>query len=431
MFILGRQADIALAELISFLKVRQIQYVPTRVGTNEIIIESSDSLGELQQFIDRLGGTIKIVFLDREVPLKNPSNFKEPLSELLKTDEIYKTYQAINDRKKSKKPRWTFGISVSAPGIKKNYHSELRRVIHGLALKSKKDLKSKNISSRYVAARGKSMNLSSVVVRKNKLNQDGGTDIFILATDGSIYRGKTVAVQDFEAYSKRDFGRPARNPRAGSLPPKLAQILINLTQLKPPAHILDPFVGQGTLLQEGALAGFEMSGSDVDEEQIGNSRRNLVWLQQQGLISQVPRVWQADVRQIKIDSSFSAIVTEGILGPPHSRPLSTDQARGLSERIGNIWHKLLKDVAAQAPGDFTIVCTWPVLQKRDGTYQFVNIIDDLADLGYSQSTILPDSLRDKKANGVAEQAFRERKTFIYSRPGQVVLREIIRLTKSK
>jgi hypothetical protein len=39
-----------------------------------------------------------------------------------------------------------------------------------------------------------------------------------------------MALQDFESYSKRDYGRPARDPRTGSLPPKLAQILINLAE---------------------------------------------------------------------------------------------------------------------------------------------------------------------------------------------------------
>ena len=59
------------------------------------------------------------------------------------------------------------------------------------------------------------------------------------------FLGQTLVVQPFKVLSKRDFGRPARDDHSGMLPPKLAQIMINLARRNDDIStktILDPFV---------------------------------------------------------------------------------------------------------------------------------------------------------------------------------------------
>ncbi len=424
LFILGRQAELSAAEIVSVLKRGKIQYSPTRLGKNELIIATEDDLGDPQTLLNGLGGTIKIVKLDDQAPLKDPTKFKDVFQELLKTDLLVKLYG--NETKK--KGRWTFGLSIYAPGIPKKHHKNLSRVVHGIGLKIKTDLKSQNVSSRFVSARGKDLSLSSVVVRKNKLNKENGSDIVLMAAGNSVWRGQTVAVQDFEAYGHRDFGRPARNPRAGSLPPKLAQIMLNLAQVKSGERIHDPFMGQATLLQEGAILGYVMTGSDSDIKQVRAAERNLKWLVKENIIKSAPKVWSAQAQKIVMDEKVDAIVTEGLLGAPHNRPLTPSQAQTQINRLNQLWLKTLQRAAGYLKDGGKIVCTWPALVKTDKSVEFLPIIDQLEDLGYRLETILPDSY---KFTGVNQEhsVVTKRGTLIYARPGQVVQREIVRLTK--
>lgn len=63
---------------------------------------------------------------------------------------------------------------------------------------------------------------------------------------------RTSFVQDIESYTARDQARPMRDARVGMLPPKLAQIIINLALSNNDiTEVLDPFCGTGVVLQEG------------------------------------------------------------------------------------------------------------------------------------------------------------------------------------
>src|SRR6185503_16098722 len=97
---------------------------------------------------------------------------------------------------------------------------------------------------------------------------------------------QTLFVQDIEAYGARDQARPARDARVGMLPPKLAQIILNLSAgpLRPAApqlerlRILDPFCGTGVILQEALLMGYSVLGTDIEPRMADYSKRNLRWL---------------------------------------------------------------------------------------------------------------------------------------------------------
>ena len=84
-------------------------------------------------------------------------------------------------------------------------------------------------------------------------------------------------MQDIESYTKRDRERPKRDAKVGMLPPKLAQIIINLAAGQLPEEklqnicdiplgepiprrllgqtVLDPFCGTGVILQEASADG--------------------------------------------------------------------------------------------------------------------------------------------------------------------------------
>ena len=89
--------------------------------------------------------------------------------------------------------------------------------------------------------------LTTATSLHNGLSGKNERKVELIKLDDDWY--KVVGVQDIDAYSKRDQTRPARDAKVGMLPPKLAQILINLCgPLKPGSVVLDPFCGTGVVL---------------------------------------------------------------------------------------------------------------------------------------------------------------------------------------
>ncbi len=75
-------------------------------------------------------------------------------------------------------------------------------------------------------------------------------------------------------FDRRAHLRPRNHPTG--LNPKLARAMVNLAG--PAARVetvLDPFCGAGGILLEGALAGRQMTGMDIDERQIARAEENL------------------------------------------------------------------------------------------------------------------------------------------------------------
>jgi tRNA G10 N-methylase Trm11 len=422
LFILGRQADLALAELISVIKNKKITYAARRMTRDTVLIEGEFDLGDPQKLLDTLGGTIKIVEIDGAASVKDPKRFAPVIEELFASDTLMTAYAPPTGR-------WTFGFSVYSDVLETVTETQLAKYLHNQGIVVKEYAKSRKRSSRFVSVRhpkkgGGNLALTSVVVRKNKLLPPSGTEVVAVVGRSEALRGRTIAVQDFEAYSERDYGRPARDPRVGSLPPKLAQTLINLAHIPQGGQLHDPFVGIGTILQEALLIGYRVSGSDISAEQISNTLKNLEWLLREAKPARpIPRVVVASAESFAVDKeSLDAVVTEGTLGPPENRPLDEAMAIERAAKIAELWRPVLSHVHPLLKKQGAIVCTWPVYVTRTGKKISVPLLDELATLGYRAETLLPPSL-------AADTSVTARGTLIYARPDQVVQREIIRLSK--
>ena len=248
-----------------------------------------------QEILDKLGGTIKIGrFLEK---IDNLSQLKK---------EKWLNWLLANTTNPSEK-KINFSFSLYS-GNKKEY-----QLLDILAKEIKKELKNQNYKARYVSSQ-KSV-LSSVIVKKNNLL---GKELLIIKEKNSYFLGLTEAVQDFAAYSLRDWQRPSRDDHSGMLPPKLAQMMINLSGSKNTKNILDPFCGSGTVLQEALLLGFrQIYGTDISSRAIEASEKNLLWLKSQKNIQAKIEIKKADVcnlDKIFTPNSIDLIVTEPFMG---------------------------------------------------------------------------------------------------------------------
>ena len=131
---------------------------------------------------------------------------------------------------------------------------------------------------------------------------------------------KTVWVQDFEDWNKRDYGRPVVDAHTGMLPPKVARMMINVAlsgKREEKSVILDPFCGVGTILAEALILGANVIGSDINQRQIEKTQKNLEWFKNNYKLLIINyKLFCSDARKISTKiQNVDAIVTEPYLGP--------------------------------------------------------------------------------------------------------------------
>lgn len=386
-FILGNNPTLSIAEISAFFGEEIINQAEFLSG-NVLILEK-DYLDSVET-IKNLGGTIKIGVIKNEIN-KNES-------------DIIKTSEKIIGRKDGK---IHFGFS---------FYGQKKLNLKKIGLETKKVLANKGMSCRWVTSR--ETNLSSVVISENKLLRDNGAEIVIIETKEKLLLGRTEAIQPFKSLSFRDYGRPGRDDLSGMLPPKLAQIMLNLSQTKKSDIILDPFCGSGTVLTEAILMGYKnIIGTDISQKAILDSNKNIEWIKEKY------KVEDSDIKTINTSSidlsknleknSVDTIVTEPYLGPQRGKV----EIEKIKKELENLYSLSLKEFYKILKPKGKIVMIWPVFR---GTNKSQNINPNLGK--FKITNPLPKNFQ-KEMGATARQ------TIVYGREGQKVFREIVILEK--
>ncbi len=380
--VLGRVYKLSLAELESqFTEVRLL----TKRGSDSRKNGASET--HLASFecsnapdINRLGGTMKI---GEELP----SGFNSLVDFLMDLPE----------------GKITLGISDFRRGASS-------RRAQGEALKLKKILQRKGRSVRVLQNR--TAVLSTATSHHNQLAEKKN-HVEIMLTDFGNY--KLTGVQNISEYAKRDQARPARDAKVGMLPPKLAQILINLCgPLKLNSVVLDPFCGTGVVLQEAFIMGYVPYGTDIEPRMVEYSKKNLDWL-----VEKMPKtdvksyIVVGDATDCRWDHPFDAVACEAFLGQPMSLPPADIKLKQEKERCQAIILGFLKNLSGQVKKDTPVVVAVPAWLRPSGEYSRLNILDEAEKLGYNV----------EKFTNLGQE------DLLYYREGQVVAREIIVLRK--
>ncbi|RJO58931.1 methyltransferase domain-containing protein [Candidatus Parcubacteria bacterium] len=320
--------------------------------------------------------------------------------------------------------RVNFGVSAYDAGQTPDRH--FRTALKRQAQRFKKYLTANHRSARLVESKESTLPASALV--QGKILQQG-FEILVLVSPQKLYWGVTLTVQDISRYGRRDFGRPARDSHSGMLPPKVAQILINLTQPKSEEVFLDPFCGSGTILQEAALMGLKkILGSDLSQKAVSDSLRNLDWLKQKYEPVDLAdlQIFESDIKELpaKLKSeSIDLIATEPYLGPPQKGRAIVGNILPLVSALSRqyipwleILGKLLKPAGRMA-------MVWPFFKVENHGY-FLQLQQALPQ---TKLKIIPPS-----KHFLTLPWFRStpRGTVLYSRPDQVVGREIVLLGKN-
>ncbi len=363
-FILGNHPKLSLAEIRAHVLGRRISYH----DETSVFVEADDM--DCERVLRSLGGTIKIGKV-----LHTPIGA-----------------QSFADILKEKPGKIIFGISF--------YDRRTRKEYERMGMEIKKILKAQGRSARLVVSREPI--LSSVVVAKNKCRE-----FMLLPRDGKTVVAETLAVQEFEDYGFRDYGRPSRDAASGMLPPKLAKMMINLSRAQKNDIILDPFCGSGTIVQEAVLMGYKnIIGSDNSPKAIDDTKKNLEWLKEKYRIQDTQyQIFQCDARQIsqRLESPIDVIVTEPYLGPALSGRETREKISKIVRELSSLYLFALREFKKILKPNAIIVMAIP-------SFRFQNIVVRLS--------IMPE---------ITKIGYRSENTeaLSYSRPEQKLIREIV------
>ncbi|MEI7452259.1 MAG: methyltransferase domain-containing protein [Candidatus Falkowbacteria bacterium] len=385
-FILGNNPALSVAEIRALYPENE-----GFLANATCFFMESEAEIDADKLIRRLGGTIKFGIIKEEI-----ANLSSDLE-----DAVVKTINTSGNLR----PEGKFNFGFSAYGLKFNFQK--------IGLTIKKEIKEGGFNARLVTSR--EQNLSSVIIEQNHLIKKGAEIVIIKCNDGKMFVGQTLAVQAFKELSFRDYGRPSRDDYSGMLPPKLAQIMINLAKAAPDATILDAFCGSGTIISEALLMGYEhLIGSDISEKAVEDTRNNLEWISEKfNRPLKNVSVFECSATTLSEElapKSVDAIVSEPYLGPQRGQnnigQIINQLEQLYSESISE-FSKILKD-------DGHIVMIWPVFN-----------------VGNRFQTMSPRLSNFKIVAPLAKNELRltDRQTIIYGREGQKVWREIVILEK--
>jgi tRNA G10 N-methylase Trm11 len=258
-----------------------------------------------------------------------------------------------------------------------------------------------------------------VTVQKNNLIKKGFE--FVITRDGDRYSlARTVAVQPFEDWGTRDFGRPERDDVSGMLPPKLARMMLNISGADPEGALLDPFCGSGTIISEAIALGFNnITGTDISEKAVEDTKKNIEWL-----MKKMPdtgakiKIFVADANDLSkklTANSIDAIVSEPYLGQPLKGRETRAELAKQADELKLMYISALKELNKILKNNGMVVFILPKFRLANG-WLSVDLSDAVAKLGWRAEPVL-------KIEG------REYFSLLYARYNQRVGREIWRFRK--
>ncbi|MDQ3065311.1 MAG: hypothetical protein M3Q36_03515 [bacterium] len=379
LLILGRQPELGLAELESLYGAENM----TVIGRGGALL----NIDHEDVAFSRLGGSIKLA---------------KVLTILEKTDwpsiEKYLVHTIPKHLEQQPEGKLRLGISTYGLSVSPDH-------LHTTSLKLKKVIKEMGKSVRFIP--NKSAALNSAQVIHNKLTGLNGWELVLARFDDKTVLAQTIIEQDIEAYASRDQNRPMRDARVGMLPPKLAQILINLANPDNDATLLDPFCGTGVVLQEALLMGYRAYGSDLEPRMVEYSDKNLDWMFK-------IKLWNTEQGDATKHSwkHFDSVACETFLG----KPLSSLPERYILDQIrqecDEIHEKFLKNIATQAKSGTRLCLAVPAWNTKYG-FLHLKTLDLLDKLGYTRKSFV----------------FASNEELIYHRPDQIVARELVILER--
>lgn len=377
--ILGRQPALGIAELESLYGAKNLQ----PIGGQAVLLNIEPSAVDFT----RLGGSIKLARLITSI---NSTEWPKLIKYI--SDALPQMLHSV--------PEGKIRLGLSLYGLPTK-----TATISRSSLDLKRVIKRSGRSVRVVPNTAAQLNAAQII--HNQLTGPTGIELLLVKYGKKTLLAQTIAVQDINAYAARDQARPKRDARVGMLPPKLAQIIVNMAVSSLPAAgntVLDPFCGTGVILQEASLMGFGVYGSDLEARMIDYSQANLEWLNS----SLKAPLEVGDATSHHWSQPFAAVAAETYLGRPFTTTPRDDKLRQVMSDVDLILSKFLKNLALQTEPGLRACLALPAW-RYGGGFKHLKLLDSLDKLGYTRVSFVHAGNQE----------------LIYHREGQIVGRELV------
>jgi len=293
----------------------------------------------------------------------------------------------------------------------------------GIILKQR--LKAKKVSLRLIPNATAAHNTATSHHNKLGLSSNKIELLIVRNRSGKVLIAESVGAQNITALAARDQGRPKRDAFVGMLPPKLAQIMVNLavggemravssSAIDRTHTILDPFCGTGVILQEALLLGYNAVGTDLADKMIDYTKENLDWLITTNRLQSVSyTAAQGDAIKHQWQPPIDAVACEGYLGQPFSAPPSPAKLIEVRGNCDHIMSEFLRNIGNQLQPGTPLCVAIPAWRGVDGSFTHLPLTGKLEQLGYRQIPLA--QVRTPE--------------LLYYREDQVVARELLILEK--
>src|SRR3989338_1146823 len=334
-FILGRNPALSFSEIISVLKKNSVPFTIKSLSREALIISTENTLS-VGEYVNILGGTVKAGEVFSEINKeKEGINWEKNL-----TPELL-----LKSCVSGKVGKVHFGTSIYNQTTEDKYVAQYNREQGRVNIQIKKILKQNQISSGFVQSKERILPTATILYNKLLSN---GFEFSVFVSECKVLIGKTLSIQDFNAFSFRDMNRPFRDKKSGIIPPKLARIMINLSGKDSQSTILDPFCGSGTIPLEANLLGFRnILASDNSQKAVSDTQANLEWAKIHvfGFKGEyMLQVLKADVETLMSTykpGSIDVIVTEPYLGPTIFNKPTKESVETLFKELSSLYQRAL------------------------------------------------------------------------------------------
>lgn len=367
-FELGHQPHISQAEIETVLTdTLDIKHTVIKKENTFLLVEIHDSFSA-SELMRRLGGTISI-----NEYMGNASHAVETIADHLESE--------------------TGKINFSVKGGNKK-----------LGLEIKKELKARGKSVRYVEPKNTATIIHNKLVESKSNFTTIGNELYV-----------TLAVQDIEQFTERDYGRPQADDKSGMLPPKLARIMINLTGADTDTTIIDPFCGSGTVLIEAIDIGFtNVIGNDISKKAVSDTQKNIQWFlekQKKKISYQVHALDAAHIHSKVAAQSVDAIVSEPFLGKPLNGRETKQFILNQTHELADMYIESFKSFSKILKKNGVVVFIIPEFKYNNKEWITIPCIPQIQKIGF---TLVPMGGND---------------SLLYHRPEQFLGRRVYKFEK--
>ncbi len=384
LFISGKNWKLSLAEVTAYLNAKEVKFSVNFFSKEFFAIDLKQ---DASLSIEDLGGTIKIGEAKTEFPTQIVRQaFLEKNKQSQSQIAAALDSSGLVDGMAKSSNKVFFGVSVYTSDSSLRAMSGVIQRFVGSTVKD--ELAGYGKKSKFMGfSKDRGLpQLSHVEVIKKKLVENQ-SEVLLCMGKQQTWVGTTVGVHNPFEFQKRDIYKP--NQRTiFAMPPRLARIMVNLSDCTPEKVLLDPFCGVGTILQEALLTRAKVVGVDANSWCVKAATENLEWLTREYNLEGADfRVVQSDVSKLtqKIGwEMVDCVVTEPDLGPALRQVPTGPYALKIVEKLEPLFFGFAEEAYRVLRKDGRLVLVTPYIISRSGQPVTMPIGEKLVSLGFKR-----------------------------------------------